>query len=99
LAVDATSSFLFTANEGTSDLTGFLISSTGRLTMISGYPVTVGTAPVFVVIDDAHSYLYVGNQSTSNVSVFSFDAKDGTVFETGDSPFTVLNAPGFMILP
>ena len=103
LAIDPTGAFLFVANQGTSadvtsgSISAFSIQGTG-LTPVAGSPFrtipandvmdTVGTGPSGVAVAPAGNFLYVANQFTSDVSIFSFDTTGALTLMTtcGASP-------------
>jgi DNA-binding beta-propeller fold protein YncE len=72
-----------------------ITAGTGQLTAInSGTPYATGTSPVFILAEPAGKYLYVGNQTSSNVTGFSYDPVTGKLTAISGSPFTVGSAPG-----
>jgi 6-phosphogluconolactonase (cycloisomerase 2 family) len=89
---DNTGKFLYAANSGSNNISGFSINAnTGTATAISGSPFTAGTAPVFAVADPAGGFLYSGNQGSNNISAFSVDSSSGALKSvsttgTGASP-------------
>jgi 6-phosphogluconolactonase (cycloisomerase 2 family) len=63
------------------------------LSSVSGSPVATGTHPISAV--STNGYVYVANQGSGNVSVFSI-AADGTPTQITSSPFSVTSAPTFI---
>jgi 6-phosphogluconolactonase (cycloisomerase 2 family) len=103
IAVDSTSGFLYSANQGSSNVSAFKIAS-GALTEITGSPFAVvnsGTVgipqPSFVTVDISNTFLYVGNAGTSNISAFAIKASDGTLSLLATSPFPQAVAPVWMV--
>jgi 6-phosphogluconolactonase (cycloisomerase 2 family) len=99
LAIDATGSFMYTANNGSDDVTALHISS-GNLTEISGSPYsTKGTVvsnaaqPSTVIVDATNTIVYVGNQGARNVMGFTINSSNGTLNVVPNAPFTTTVAP------
>jgi 6-phosphogluconolactonase (cycloisomerase 2 family) len=65
--------FLFAANKGSSNLSGFLINVDGTLTAMPS-PFSVGSAPVDVTVDPSGVFVYVAN--SSGISVFSINSSN-----------------------
>lgn len=91
IAVDATDSFLYSANQGSNDVSAYTINA-GVLTPIAGSPFAVETAvavpqPGFLTVDVTNTFLYVANFGTSNISAFGINAKSGALGLVTDSPF------------
>jgi 6-phosphogluconolactonase len=103
IAIHPSKKFLYAANEFSSDISLFSISTLGVITEITPAggrtPVTPGgTNPKFLVIDSAGSFLYVGNIGSNNISVFSIDASSGTLTQIQGSPFPIGMTPLNMAL-
>jgi 6-phosphogluconolactonase len=103
IAVDSTSTFLYTANQGSNNVSGFKITA-GVLTEIAGSPyalVAAGTVltpqPTFLTVDVSNTFLYVANTGSQNISVFGIKASDGTLGLTTNSPFPQAIAPIWMV--
>jgi 6-phosphogluconolactonase (cycloisomerase 2 family) len=93
VAVDATSSFLYTANHGSDNVTALKISS-GTLTEVSGSPYsTRGTVvsnaaqPSTIVVDVTNAFVYVGNQGSRDMMGFTIKSADGTLTKVTNAPF------------
>jgi 6-phosphogluconolactonase (cycloisomerase 2 family) len=87
---------LFAANRGSNTISVFTFSRlTGKLTAV-GLPVanggTMGPGGSLAV-DDAETFLFVGNDSTSDISVFAI-AVDGTLTPVAGSPFSLGDGTG-----
>jgi len=85
--------FAYVANEGANTISAFAIDSSGLLTPIAGSPYTSGgTAPVAVAVDPNGAYLYVANNTSNNVVIYSIDYTTGeltgsnTLITTGNGP-------------
>ena len=73
-------------------------AATGKLTTITGSPFSAGSQPIFILAEPAGTYLYVGNQGSTNVTGYSYDATTGKLTTISGSPFTVGSAPGAMTI-
>jgi 6-phosphogluconolactonase (cycloisomerase 2 family) len=85
--------FLFAANFGSNNVSGFLINSDGSLTAMSGSPFTAGSSPSDVTVDPSGSFVYVTNFGASAVSIFriSSNALTGAgSASTGTNPNSVV---------
>src|SRR5579872_92995 len=86
ISVVALDPYLFVANQGSSNISVFSIASTtGVLTQVTSSPFSVGTAPLFLVLDPNHLFLYVGSQTGNTISAFSINATTGAVTSTSQS--------------
>jgi 6-phosphogluconolactonase len=90
IALDATGSFLYSANRDSGNVSAFKTNS-GTLTEVSGSPyglVPSGTPqPAFLTVDVSNTFLYVGNVGTTSISAFGIKAADGTLTPLKNSPF------------
>ncbi len=93
IAVDATSSFLYSANQGSNNVSAFKINA-GALTEIAGSPFSVvlpgvveNSQPTFLTVDVTNTFLYVANIGTSNVAGFGINSTTGALGLLTDSPF------------
>jgi 6-phosphogluconolactonase len=105
MAIDPASHFLYTANSTDNTVSAFTIDAgTGRLQEIFGSPYPLGLTspnPRALVTDTTGAFLYVANQSTSNVLAFTIAAgtgqlaviNGGTPYSTGTSPTFILADP------
>lgn len=104
LAVDPGSKFLFVANQGTfADNTSgtvsvFSIQGTG-LTEVAGSPFptelpsdVTGTGPSAVMAAPTGNFLYVANQFSSTLSIFTYD-QNGVLTQAAGSPVTTAANP------
>jgi len=88
VATDPSGSFVFVANSGDDNLSGFSIDSdTGRLTEIAGSPFTTGATPSSVAVSPSGTFVFVANSGDNTVSVFSVDISTGVLSEVMNSPF------------
>lgn len=92
VAVDAATKFLFTANQGSNDISAFTINA-GALTPSPGSPfpsnatATTPPEPSFLVVDVTNQFLYVANKGTGNTSGFNINPSDGSLVPLANSPF------------
>jgi 6-phosphogluconolactonase len=84
--VHPTGQFVFTANQGSNDVSAFSFDSSGTLTALSGSPFAAATSPSYVATDTSGSLLFVANRDTTNISVFSIDSS-GALKQVTGSPF------------
>jgi 6-phosphogluconolactonase (cycloisomerase 2 family) len=78
---------LFVANSGSNSISSYGLNSSGALAGSSATTPTGGT-PTGLAIDPAGKFLFVANQTSSNISVFSIN---GTALsEVAGSPFTTI---------
>jgi len=71
VAVDARSLFVFTANEGSNNVSAFTIGGNGTLGVVLNSPFGVSaTTPVAVAVDPSGNFLYVANKGSNTVSSF-----------------------------
>ena len=75
------------------------------MTPIAGSPfASTGTTPVAAVVDPNGTYLYVANNGSNNVSVYSIDNATGALTSAGEpiaagnGPFAVLVDPADQFL-
>ena len=92
VAVDGTGSFVYVSNKGSNDVSAFK-STAGVLAQVTGSPFTTlgsgtvaPTAPGFLTVDAASTFLYVSNTATNAVASFLINP-DGTLGSITNSPF------------
>jgi 6-phosphogluconolactonase (cycloisomerase 2 family) len=103
VAVDNTSSFVYSANQGSNDVFAFKAAS-GALTQVAGSPYlvqptgSIGTPqPIFLTVDVSNTFLYVANFGSSSISAFGIKSSDGTLGLITNSPFIQGIAPLWMV--
>jgi 6-phosphogluconolactonase (cycloisomerase 2 family) len=100
IAIDPKGSYLYTGNTSTQQTTGgsisiFTIASTGALTEVSGSPLgETFTNPDALLVDPSGQYLYVANEGSSNVAVYTLSSGFPTV--QASSPFGTVAEPSFL---
>ncbi|MGH9532925.1 MAG: lactonase family protein [Terriglobales bacterium] len=97
LAASPNGDFLYVANFGSNNISGFRIGADGRLTAVTGSPFAAGTNPVSLSVDPSNSFLYVANQG-GGISIFTIAATTGTLSSggtatTGTTPVSVVATP------
>ena len=75
------------ANSGSNDISSYSINSDASLTAASATTPT-GTTPTALAIDPGGKFLFVANQGSSNISVFSINGTGLT--QVPGSPFTTI---------
>lgn len=91
LVVEPTGKYVYTANESTSTVSAFSLSSAGSLSPISGSPFPSGgngtiNGPGGIVADSSGRFLYVCNAS-NDVSAFRINSSTGGLTAINGSPF------------
>lgn len=85
--------FAYTGNQGAS-LSGYAVNtSTGALTTLSSFPLSVGVNPTAVAVDPQNRFLFVGDISASKLHVFTINNSTGALSEIGASPYATVQEP------
>jgi 6-phosphogluconolactonase (cycloisomerase 2 family) len=97
LAVTPNGDFLYVANFGSNNVSGYRIGADGRLTAVTGSPFAAGTNPVSLSVDPSGSFLYVANQG-GGISIFTIGATTGTLASggtatAGTTPASIVTTP------
>jgi 6-phosphogluconolactonase (cycloisomerase 2 family) len=93
ITTTATAKFAYTGNQGGS-LSGYSVNtSTGALTALSGFPLTVGANPIAVAVDPQNRFLFVGDIALSKLHVFTINSSTGTLSEIATSPYATVIEP------
>ena len=93
-AFDSSGQFLYVVNQGSNDVSGFTVdSSTGVPTAMTDttgkiLTFTAGTQPSFIILDTTGKFLFVGNQGSKDITVFSIDPKTGELTKSGATVVT-----------
>jgi 6-phosphogluconolactonase len=106
LAVDPSGTHLYVTNFSSNSISIFTIgspSSAGALTEVTGSPLATGySAPVALILDPKGQFLYVANQGSNNVAVYSINSTTGlpnilnTSTTTGGA-FATESSPSFLV--
>ena len=85
--------FAYTGNEGGS-LSGYSVNtSTGGLTPLAGFFVSVGANPIAVAVDPQNRFLFVGDIALSKLHVFTINSSTGALGEIATSPYATVKEP------
>jgi len=83
LVVDSSGKYLYVTSQSSNNVYAFTIdASSGVPTAITATPAppyAAGTAPSFIITDITGKFLFVGNQSSSNITVFAIKADTGVL--------------------
>jgi 6-phosphogluconolactonase len=106
LTSDSKNKFLYVANAGpstspgnaNSDISGYIISSNGVPSIISGAPFTTGSGPQCIIEDPSSQYIYTVDFNSSTVTGHILDPNSGvlTPLRSGTSYATVQNPTWFV---
>jgi 6-phosphogluconolactonase len=109
LAIDPSGSYLYVANTGSQSISIFSIASSGSsapagalLNNVQGSPLDdIYNDPFALLLDSQGQYLYVANQGSSNVAVYSIDSSTGLpaalTTSTSAFAFTTESSPSFLV--
>ena len=106
LAIDPSGSYLYVANTQSASISNFAISPAntpaGTLQEVIGSPLNdIYSDPFALLLDPKGQYLYVANQGSSNVAVYSIDSTTGlpTALTTSTSAFAFATegSPSFLV--
>jgi 6-phosphogluconolactonase len=89
LAYDRVSSRMYVADLGSNTVSGFKVDpTTGRLSLLPNGPYfTDGDRPIDVAIDPGGRFVFVSNNNSTSITVFSVNS-DGSLRAVSGSPFT-----------
>jgi 6-phosphogluconolactonase (cycloisomerase 2 family) len=88
VAIDPTGRFLYTANSGSNDISGFSVDeTTGALTPLGGGPVATGHHPISATVDYSGRFLFVVSDTDASVSTYTIDPSSGALAPV--SPATI----------
>lgn len=94
LAAAPNGDFLYVANVGSDNVSGFRIGADGRLTAVTGSPFAAGTDPVSLSVDPSGRFLYVANQG-GGISIFTIASTTGVLSSGGTA--TVGTTPSSVV--
>jgi 6-phosphogluconolactonase (cycloisomerase 2 family) len=99
LAVDPTGHFLYAANSGSNNISGYSIDqSSGALTPFPGAPAAAGTHPITVTVDQSGRFLYSVSDVDRSVLTYIIDPATGALSPTGSPLVTGTSSPkGFVV--
>ncbi len=87
LLIDQSGSYMYAANQGTTNLAGYSIGSDGSLLLLTYSPFVTGGNPSALAMDSGGKYLFVGNQkSPFTIESFSLDTSTGNLTSVHSYP-------------
>jgi DNA-binding beta-propeller fold protein YncE len=93
IATTATAKFAYTGNQGAS-LSGYSVNtSTGALTALNGFPVSIGANPTVAAVDPQNRFLFVGDIALGQIHVYAINSSTGALSEVSGSPYATVNEP------
>jgi 6-phosphogluconolactonase (cycloisomerase 2 family) len=78
---------LYVGNEGSNNLSAFVINDDGTLTPVVNSPFSAGLGPVAMAVDPTKNFLYVVDMNSNQVSAYRINTGNGAL--TGLNPATV----------
>jgi 6-phosphogluconolactonase len=91
--ITAKAKFAYTGNQGSS-LSGYSVdTSTGELTPLNGFPMTLGLNPTAVTRDPQNRFLIVADIAADLLHVFAIDSTSGALTEVSPSPYKTIREP------
>ncbi len=98
-------SVLFIGNQGSNNVSAFLINTDGTLTSVSGSPFSAQLGPVAMAVDPTKNFLYVAELNSNQVSQYRINPGNGSLsplspaaVSTGTSPVAVAVHPNGLYL-
>jgi 6-phosphogluconolactonase len=96
LFIDKSGTYLYVANEGSTNLAAYSIGSDGSLTLLTGSPFGAGSQPSVITGDPSGKYLFVGNQSSPVVQSFSLNTSTGVL--TSIATYSLAGTPTSIVI-
>jgi 6-phosphogluconolactonase (cycloisomerase 2 family) len=91
--MDPLGRFVYVANQGSNNISGFQLSKGGVLDALANSPFTAGNEPSSVAVDPTGKFTYVVNTGSGTVSVYVVDATSGALSPISGSPFATGTQP------
>ncbi len=92
MAMDSNNKFMFTANQGSNNISVFAVDSgTGLLTEVTGSPFATAAGPSGIVV--VGSVVFVANSGAGVISGYMFDNTTGNLTQVTGSPFAAGTSP------
>jgi 6-phosphogluconolactonase len=89
----AKAKFAYTGNQGAS-LSGYSVNtSTGALTALNGFPLTLGLNPTALTHDPQNRFLIVSDIAAYLLHVFTINSTTGALVEVSPSPYATIGEP------
>jgi 6-phosphogluconolactonase len=87
LLIDKTGAFLYAANQGSPNLTGYSIDSGGGISLLTTSPFVTGAQPGAIASDPSGKYLFVGTQkSPFTIESFNLNTTSGALTSVHSYP-------------
>jgi 6-phosphogluconolactonase (cycloisomerase 2 family) len=98
IAVNPGGSFLYVANSGSNNVSGYKINTDGSLTAMDKSPFAAELGPVSLAIDPSGQFLYVVNRNSNQISGYRITSGSGDLSPTGGSPYNTGTGPLFVAI-
>ncbi len=100
LVADPNGRFIFATTPGGSySIWAFTADpTTGQLTPSPGSPFSVEAGGLFSIIDTTGQFFYIGSQSSTGITAYTYDQNTGQPSTVLNSPFSTGTAPGKMVI-
>jgi 6-phosphogluconolactonase len=79
ISIHPSGTLLYVANQIAGNVTFYSVSSAGVPTEMTGSPFASGIGSNFAVVDSTGNFLFVGDQNSKNISVYSVDTTSGAL--------------------
>jgi 6-phosphogluconolactonase (cycloisomerase 2 family) len=96
LTINPAGNFLYVANQGSNNVSGFSIGAGGALTAVPGSPFAAGTQPLGASADPTGKFVYVSNFSDNTVTGYAI-AANGSLTPVPGSPFATGTGPYYLL--
>lgn len=91
--ITAKAKFAYTGNQGAS-LSGYAVNtSSGALTPLSSFPMTLGVNPTAVTHDPQNRFLIVADIAADQLHIFAINSTTGALAEVSPSPYATVHEP------
>jgi 6-phosphogluconolactonase (cycloisomerase 2 family) len=93
-AVAGGNKYLYVANQGSNNVSAYVVNADGSLAGVSGSPFAAGNTPVALSVDPSGTFVYVGNFNDNTLTLFKIGSNgalssSGTA-QTGLNPNAVV---------
>ncbi len=85
--------FLLAANQGSNNVSGFLVNADGTLTAMAGSPFTAGGSPADIDVDPSGAFVYSANSGDGTISAYKISSNALTASGTasaGTNPSSIV---------
>lgn len=102
-AMNPAGTFLYVANFGSNNVSGFVIGTTaqqglGSLTPMNQAPFTAELGPMSAAVDPSGQFVYVVDHDSNQISGYRIDATTGNLTPTTGSPYSTGAGPIFVAI-